>query len=47
MGASIDGTGRLDIVYSILERFPPNQPKARAGKEKCALWQTEQGYSTE
>lgn len=30
-GASVDGTRRLDIVYSVLEGFPPNQPKALAG----------------
>src|SRR3954451_8047603 len=28
VGASVDGTRRLDMVYSILEGFPPNQPKA-------------------
>jgi hypothetical protein len=31
VGASVDGTRRLDIVYSALEGFPPNVPKALAG----------------
>jgi hypothetical protein len=31
VGATIDGTRRLDMVYSVLEGFPPNPPKARAG----------------
>lgn len=31
LGASVDGTRRMDIVYSIIQGFPPNQPKARAG----------------
>ncbi len=30
-GGSVDGTRRLDIVYSVIEGFPPNAPKARAG----------------
>jgi len=30
-GASVDGTRRLDMVYSVLEGFPPNVPTARAG----------------
>ena len=31
VGGTVDGTRRLDMVYSILEGFPPNPPKARAG----------------
>src|SRR5262249_40879418 len=31
LGASVDGTKRLDMVYSVIEGFPPNPPKARAG----------------
>ena len=31
VGGTVDGTKRLDMVYSILEGFPPNPPKARAG----------------
>ena len=31
VGGSIDGTRRLDMVYSVLEGFPPNPPGARAG----------------
>ena len=27
VGASVDGTRRLDIVYSVLEGFPPNLPQ--------------------
>ena len=30
-GGSVDGTRRLDMVYSVIEGFPPNAPKARAG----------------
>ena len=30
-GGSIDGTGRLNIVFSLLEGLPPNQPKALEG----------------
>jgi hypothetical protein len=30
-GGTVDGTRRLDIVYSVLEGFPPNPPKARSG----------------
>jgi hypothetical protein len=30
-GGSVDGTRRLDMVYSVIEGFPPNPPKARAG----------------
>jgi hypothetical protein len=31
LGATIDGTKRLDMVYSVIEGFPPNPPNARAG----------------
>jgi hypothetical protein len=31
VGASVDGTRRLDMVYSVLEGFPPNHPQASAG----------------
>jgi hypothetical protein len=31
IGAGVDGTRRLDIVYSIIEGFPPNPPQARSG----------------
>ena len=31
VGGTIDGTRRLDVVYSLLEGLPPNAPKARAG----------------
>ena len=31
VGGSVDGTRRLDMVYSVLEGFPPNHPKAFAG----------------
>jgi hypothetical protein len=31
VGGTVDGTRRLDMVYSILEGFPLNRPKARAG----------------
>ena len=31
VGGTVDGTRRLDMVYSALEGFPLNQPKARAG----------------
>src|ERR1700722_6356719 len=30
-GAPVDGTRRLDIVFSVLGEFPPNPPNARAG----------------
>ena len=30
-GGTVGGTRRLDIVYSVIEGFPPNAPKARAG----------------
>ena len=30
-GGTVDGTRRLDVVYSVMEGFPPNPPKARAG----------------
>jgi hypothetical protein len=30
-GATIDGTRRLDMIYSVLEGFPPNTPKTVAG----------------
>ena len=30
-GGTVDGTRRLDIVYSIIEGFPPNPPQARSG----------------
>ena len=30
-GASVDGTRRLNMVYSVLEGFPPNVPTALAG----------------
>ena len=30
-GATIDGTRRLDMVYSVLEGFPPNGPRTVAG----------------
>jgi hypothetical protein len=31
VGGTVDGTRRVDMVYSVLEGFPPNPPKARAG----------------
>jgi hypothetical protein len=31
VGGTVDGTKRLDMMYSVLEGFPPNPPKARAG----------------
>ena len=36
-GASVDGTRRLDMVYSVLEGFPPNPPRARGGYKTDSL----------
>ncbi len=37
VGASVDGTRRLDMVHSVLEGFPPNPPNARAGYKTNAF----------
>ena len=31
VGGTVDGTRRLDLVYSVIEGFPANQANARAG----------------
>jgi hypothetical protein len=37
LGASVGGTRRLDLVYSLLAGLPPSPPGARAGYKRDSL----------